>query len=80
MTDVEIEYCVPCGHLDRAIDVQREILSDLADQVEGVRLVTGDGGDFIVRVDGEAIYDKSTAEGAFDVETLKDEIGARASA
>lgn len=80
MTDVEIEYCVPCGHLDRAVDVQRDILSDLADQVDGVRLVTGDGGDFIVRVDGETIYDKSEADEAFDVETLKDEIGARASA
>lgn len=80
MTDVEIEYCVPCGHLDRAVDVQRDILSDLADQVDGVRLVTGDGGDFIVRVDGETIYDKATADEAFDVETLKDEIGARASA
>jgi selenoprotein W-related protein len=80
MTDVEIEYCVPCGHLDRAVDVQRDILSDLADQVDGVRLVTGDGGDFIVRVDGETIYDKAEADEAFDVETLKEEIGARASA
>lgn len=80
MTDVEIEYCVPCGHLDRAIEVQRDILTDLAENVEGVRLVTGDGGDFIVRVDGETIYDKAEAEEAFDVETLKDEIGTRASA
>lgn len=80
MTDVEIEYCVPCGHLDRAVEVQHDILTDLAEKVDGVRLVTGDGGDFIVRVDGETIYDKAEADEAFDVETLKDEIGARASA
>jgi selenoprotein W-related protein len=80
MTAVEIEYCVPCGHLDRAIDVQREILSDLADQLDSVTLVTGDGGDFIVRVDGETIYDKAEAETAFDVEQIKDEIGTRATA
>ncbi|MFB6111053.1 MAG: SelT/SelW/SelH family protein [Halobacteriaceae archaeon] len=80
MIDVEIEYCVPCGHLDRAVDVQREILNDLADQVDGVRLVTGDGGDFIVRIDGETVYDKAEADAAFDVEAVKDEISARATA
>lgn len=80
MTDVEIEYCVPCGHLDRAVSVQREILSELADQVDGVRLVTGGGGDFIVRVDGETVYDKQAADEAFDVASLKETIAARASA
>lgn len=80
MTNVEIEYCVPCGHLDRAIDVQRDILEDLAEQVDGVRLVTGDGGDFIVRVDGEVIYDKAEADEAFDVESVKDTISTRATA
>lgn len=80
MTEVEIEYCVPCGHLDRAIDVQRDILSDLAEQIDGVTLVTGDGGDFIVRVDGETIYDKAQAEEAFDIDQIKDEIGTRATA
>lgn len=80
MTDVEIEYCVPCGHLDRAVDVQRDILEDLADQIDGVRLVTGDGGDFIVRVDGEVVYDKSEADEAFDVESLKETISTRATA
>ncbi|MBW3562615.1 MAG: Rdx family protein [Actinobacteria bacterium] len=26
--NIEIEYCVPYGHLDRAIAVQRELLGD----------------------------------------------------
>lgn len=26
--NIEIEYCATCGHLDRAIAVQRELLED----------------------------------------------------
>ena len=39
--NVEIEYCVPCGHLNRAIDTQRIILERFGRQVDGVRLKTG---------------------------------------
>ena len=58
-TSVEIEYCVPCGHLDRAIDTQRAILQQFGRRVEGVRLKTGHGGVFTIRVDGEQIYDRT---------------------
>ncbi len=55
--EVEIEYCVPCGHLDRAIELQRMLLSDLGNRLAGVRLRTGTGGVFKVRVDGEQVFD-----------------------
>lgn len=57
MVDVEIEYCVPCGHLDRAQRLQGAILSEYGQQVDGVRLVTGDGGVFTVTVDGDLVFD-----------------------
>ena len=79
MTDIEIEYCVPCGHLPRAQDVQEQILEEFGRDVDGVRLKTGDGGTFIVRVDGEPVYDKSE-DGGFDIEDVHDAIRARASA
>lgn len=56
-TEIEIEYCVPCGHLDRAIDTQRAILERFGQSLGGVRLKTGHGGVFTIRVDGEQIYD-----------------------
>lgn len=56
---VEIEYCVPCGHLDRAIDTQRTILQEFGRRIEGVRLKTGHGGVFTIRVDDEQIYDRT---------------------
>lgn len=58
-TQVEIEYCVPCGHLDRAIETQRSILEHFGRRIEGVALKTGESGVFTIRADGEEIYDKS---------------------
>jgi len=58
-SNVEIEYCVPCGHLNRAIDTQRAILEHFGRQLDGVRLKTGHGGIFTIRVDGEEIYDNT---------------------
>jgi selenoprotein W-related protein len=58
-TEVEIEYCVPCGHLNRAIDTQRLILERFGRRIDGVRLKTGHGGVFTIRVDGKQIYHKN---------------------
>lgn len=68
MTDVEIEYCVPCGHLNNAQDVQEALLEQFGQQLDGVRLKTGDAGVFTVSVDGELVFDK--AEEEYDVDDI----------
>lgn len=68
MTTVEIEYCVPCGFRDRALDVQRAILTGLERDLDELRLVMGDHGVFRVAVDGTTVYDKS--EDDFDVDAI----------
>lgn len=68
MTTVEIEYCVPCGMLDRALNVEEAILQQFGEQLERVSLVTGDYGIFVVRADGEQIFDKE--DDAFDVDEI----------
>ena len=68
MTTVEIEYCVPCGFRDRALDVERAILTALETDLEELTLTMGDHGVFVVRVDGEVVYDKS--EDDFDVDGI----------
>ena len=73
MTNVEIEYCVPCGMLDRASDLQRSLLESYGMDLESVSLVTGDGGIFQVRVDGDVAYDKD--EEGYDEETIVDRVG-----
>lgn len=71
---VEIEYCVPCGHLSRAIDTQQAILEEFGQRIDGVRLKTGRGGVFTIRVDDEEIYDRTQS---FDLGAVVDEIEAR---
>ena len=77
MTTVEIEYCVPCGMLGRAQDLQEEILETLGQQVEAVSLVTGDNGVFEVRVDDEVVFDKSSE---YDTDEIVESVRARVGA
>jgi selenoprotein W-related protein len=78
MTDVEIEYCVPCGMLDRAQDVQHAILSEYGERLDSVALVTGDSGVFKVRAGGEQVFDKDEDE--FDVDAIVESVGEHVSA
>jgi len=55
---VEIEYCVPCGYLPRAMEAQQRILEEFGLRVESVALKTGSKGVFTFRADGEIIYTK----------------------
>lgn len=68
MTTVEIEYCVPCGFLSRAEDVQHALLTTFGEDLEAVTLQTGDHGVFVVRVDDEVVFDK--AEDEYDVDEI----------
>lgn len=80
MTNVAIEYCVPCGMLPRAQELQEAILEEFGEDVERVALVTGDAGVFKVTVDGDLVYDKE--EEAFDqgeiVDRVRERVGATA--
>ena len=72
MTTVEIEYCVPCGMRDRAVDVQTALLEEFGQNVDAVSLVTGDNGIFEVRADGDLVFDKDEDE--FDVDAIVDSV------
>ena len=74
MSEVEIEYCVPCGFRDRALDVQQAILNSLEQELDSVALVMGDHGVFTVSVDGDVVYDK--AEDEFDADDIVRELRA----
>ncbi|MFC6786244.1 SelT/SelW/SelH family protein [Halobaculum halobium] len=78
MTDVEIEYCVPCGMLERAQTVQTAILEEFGMEVDSVSLVTGDAGIFEVRADGDVVFDKESDE--FDVDAIVESVGDRVGA
>jgi selenoprotein W-related protein len=73
--EVEIEYCVPCGHLERAIDLERMLLSEFGGRLEAVRLQTGKGGVFKVGIDGEQVLDAQ--QDGWDPDRVRDEVMAR---
>ena len=56
--NIEIEYCVPCGYLPRAIDAQTKLLETFGNRLESVSLKTGRKGVFTFRANGETIYEK----------------------
>jgi len=74
MTSVDIEYCVPCGHLDRAQSLQNALLSEFGRDLESVSLVTGDGGVFEVTVDGEVVFDVD--DEGYDADEIVSRVGA----
>jgi selenoprotein W-related protein len=74
--DVEIEYCVPCGFLDRASDLQYLLLRTFGERLDRVALRTGDDGVFRVSVDGVPVYDKFE-DGRYDPDEVVREIHSR---
>lgn len=71
---IEIEYCVPCGYLERAIDAQRTLLTALGGELESVTLKTGVKGVFTFRANDEVIYSKPDE---FDITTIVEDVKAR---
>ncbi|ADJ15226.1 SelT/SelW/SelH family protein [Halalkalicoccus jeotgali] len=74
MTTVEIEYCVPCGFLERAEAVQHALLTNFGEEIDELVLVSGDHGIFEVRVDGEIVFEKS--EDTYDVDQITRDVRA----
>ncbi|MDG5776313.1 Rdx family protein [Haloarculaceae archaeon H-GB2-1] len=75
MTTVEIEYCVPCGFLETAMQTQRHLLEEFGRDLTGVELQPGHGGVFEVRVGEETIWDKDVHGGDVDHELVADAVG-----
>lgn len=69
---IEVEYCVQCGLLDKAIEVERALLSQFGDSLEAVRLKTGAGGVFKVRVDEDEILDGK--RDSYDLDAIRSEV------
>jgi selenoprotein W-related protein len=71
---VQIQYCVPCGHLPRALDVQKAVLERFGQGLAGVTLKPGGDGIFTIDVDDQRLY---TRPDEFDLEALLSSIDQR---
>lgn len=77
MSQVEIEYCEPCGTLGMAVEVRERLRESCGGAFDGVEFVAGDHGTFRVRVDGAVAYD--TERTAYDPETVTEQVCAELS-
>lgn len=77
MTEIEIEYCVPCGLLPPAVETQRALLEEFGRRLDGVRLTPGHGGVFEVRAGGETVWDKDVHGGDPDLDTIVEAVAER---
>jgi selenoprotein W-related protein len=57
---VDIEYCTQCRWLPRAAWLAQELLGTFETDLAAVSLVPGTGGVFVVRVDGDVVWDRAT--------------------
>ncbi|MFH8991529.1 SelT/SelW/SelH family protein [Streptomyces sp. NPDC017940] len=55
---VEIEYCTQCRWLPRAAWLAQELLTTFETELTDLALKPGTGGVFVVRVDGEPVWDR----------------------
>ena len=80
MTEVNIEYCVPCGLLEPAVKTQESILEEFGRDLDGVRLQPGHGGVFKVYAVDELVWNKDDHDGKIDltiiIEAVNDRIHA----
>jgi selenoprotein W-related protein len=80
MTEVNIEYCVPCGLLENAIETQETLLEEFGQELDGVRLQPGHGGVFKVYADDDLIWDKDDHDGTIDLKAITEAVHDRAHA
>lgn len=66
MTEILIEYCVPCGLLPSAEGAEHALLQTFGERLDRLTLKPGHGGVLKVRVDDEVIFDKDAE--AFDLD------------
>lgn len=55
MAEIQIEYCVECMYLGRALEVAESLLNDFPQQIDGLTLVPGTRGVFSVTVGGQSV-------------------------
>lgn len=76
---LDITYCTQCRWLLRAGWTAQELLTTFPADLGEVALVPGTGGVFVVRLDGEVLWDRSVDGGFPELAVLKQRVRDRVS-
>jgi selenoprotein W-related protein len=80
--EVLIRYCVPCGHLPKAIALIKDILNSLGKEMNKeikLTIVPWDGGVFEVWINGELVFNRKEEGGFPDSRAIVDLVRSKAS-
>lgn len=69
--EITITYCTLCNWLLRSGWMAQELLSSFGEDLGSVTLIPARGGTFVIEVNGEVIWDRSTDGGFPDAKELK---------
>ncbi|HED04796.1 MAG TPA: SelT/SelW/SelH family protein [Candidatus Fraserbacteria bacterium] len=76
MAQVQIEYCVECLYLARALETAQALLESYADQLSSLELLPGSRGVFTVTLDDRVLYRMKEGEWRLpSPELLKRQVG-----
>lgn len=67
--DLTIDYCTDCGHLDKAVEIVREVMDEYDESFEKAELVPSDGGVLRVSIESEIVFDLDEDE--FSIDDIK---------
>jgi len=56
---LEVEYCTQCRWLLRAAWIAQELLTTFERELGEVALIPGTGGVFVIRIDGDVVWDRA---------------------
>ncbi|WP_142529021.1 SelT/SelW/SelH family protein [Pedobacter westerhofensis] len=69
---ISIEYCPKCGWMLRSAYMAQELLTTFTDELHGVMLQPSEtGGTFIVRINGETVFDRKDKGRFPEIKELK---------
>lgn len=71
---IEIEYCSQCQWLLRSAWLAQELLSTFSTDIREVRLKPGTGGIFIIKLNGEAIWERKNNGGFPQPKEIKQKV------
>ena len=75
MSEVEIEYCVPCRYLPMAEETSHALLESFGQRIRILALRPGHGGVFRLRVGEDVVFDARHDQ--YDVAEIVRRVGAR---
>ena len=71
---IEITYCTGCRWMLRAAWMAQELLSTFEQELAGVTLRPGEGGVFVIEVEGQRVWSRADDGGFPEIKVLKQRV------